>query len=158
MPFFKVIYAAGAYLDDFFYQEGEIVEYHPTDDEIEKAKKGEALLWGVEVDAAGNELDESERTIKTGENLPGQRLAQTTGKETRKVTPPAKKDAGNGEPSKAEKKAQIKEALTLLDGNDDAVWTAGGEPKVDAVSNFLGYPVTSDEIEEASPGFKRPAK
>lgn len=151
MPFFKVLPDAGAYLDDFHYQQDEVIEYHPSAEEYAKFKKGEAMLWAQETDAAGNPIDDNQRGARTGNNAPGQRLAQTTGT--------GKKQDDNEAPAKsAERRSQIKEALTLLDSNDDSIWTEGGLPKVEAVENVLGYNVSRDEIEKANPGFKRADK
>lgn len=49
----------------------------------------------------------------------------------------------------------IREALATLDTLDDEVWTADGSPKIDAVKELLGRPVTRQEIIEAAPKFTR---
>lgn len=56
-----------------------------------------------------------------------------------------------------EKPETITEALSLLDPATDTDWTGQGLPSVDAVAALLGVKVTRKEIEEAAPGFKRPA-
>ena len=49
----------------------------------------------------------------------------------------------------------IKEALSKLDTIDDSLWTGEGFPKIDAVKEILGRPVTRQEIVEAAPKFTR---
>lgn len=49
----------------------------------------------------------------------------------------------------------IREALAELDTLDDEVWTSDGAPKIDAVKELLGRPVTRQEILDAAPKFTR---
>lgn len=51
---------------------------------------------------------------------------------------------------------QIQNALGGLDPLDDKIWTKHGAPRVAAVSDAAGFPVTQDDIEKAWPGFTRP--
>jgi hypothetical protein len=49
----------------------------------------------------------------------------------------------------------IREALSKLDTLDDDQWTGDGAPKIDAVKELLGHPVTRQEIVNAAPKFNR---
>lgn len=49
----------------------------------------------------------------------------------------------------------IREALATLDTLDDEVWTSEGLPKIEAVKELLGRPVTRQEIVDAAPKFTR---
>lgn len=49
----------------------------------------------------------------------------------------------------------IKEALSQLDGLDDAQWTQDGAPKTEVVSELVGRKVSRAEIVEAAPKFSR---
>lgn len=49
----------------------------------------------------------------------------------------------------------IREALQQLDPQDDAHWTVGGDPKLDALIQILGEHVTRKEVIEAAPRFTR---
>lgn len=49
----------------------------------------------------------------------------------------------------------IRDALGMLDTIDDEVWTSEGLPKIDAVKDLLGRPVTRQEIVDAAPKFTR---
>ena len=49
----------------------------------------------------------------------------------------------------------IRDALGMLDTIDDEVWTSDGLPKIDAVKDLLGRPVTRQEIVDAAPKFTR---
>jgi hypothetical protein len=51
----------------------------------------------------------------------------------------------------------IKDAVTGLDHVNDAHWTKGGEPAVDAVSAVIGDTVSRAEIADAAPDAKRAA-
>ena len=52
----------------------------------------------------------------------------------------------------------IKEALSKLDTSNDNHWTADGFPRLDTVKMLMGNPsITRDDLEGASPGFRRPA-
>lgn len=52
---------------------------------------------------------------------------------------------------------EITAAIALLDGKDDAHWTAAGLPAVDAVAELTGKHVTRAAITAAAPDAKRPA-
>ncbi len=47
------------------------------------------------------------------------------------------------------------EALDKLDPGLEDHWTQAGLPKLEVLQNFIGEVVTREDIEEASPGFKR---
>jgi len=49
----------------------------------------------------------------------------------------------------------IREALSQLDGMDDAHWTADGAPATSAVSDLVGSKVTRAQITDAAPKFSR---
>ena len=49
----------------------------------------------------------------------------------------------------------IREALATLDTLDDEVWTSEGLPKIEAVKELLGRPITRQEIVDAAPKFTR---
>lgn len=49
----------------------------------------------------------------------------------------------------------IREALSQLDTLDDSLWTGEGLPKIEAVKELLGRPVTRQEIIDAAPQFSR---
>lgn len=49
----------------------------------------------------------------------------------------------------------IREALSQLDTMDDDLWTANGDPKVDAVEKLVGEDISRQDIINAAPGFKR---
>lgn len=49
----------------------------------------------------------------------------------------------------------IREALSKLDTMEDDHWTSSGDPKIDAVKDLLGRPVTRQEIVNAAPAFNR---
>lgn len=56
-------------------------------------------------------------------------------------------------------KEMIVEALSMLDHDDDSVWTADGLPKVDVVRGLLGNDaLTRAEITDAAPDFVRHSK
>jgi hypothetical protein len=49
----------------------------------------------------------------------------------------------------------IREALSQLDTLNDDHWTSDGSPKIDAVKELLGHPVTRQEIINMAPHFSR---
>lgn len=49
----------------------------------------------------------------------------------------------------------IRDALGTLDALDDEAWTSDGLPKIDAVKDILGRPVSRQEIVDAAPKFTR---
>lgn len=51
--------------------------------------------------------------------------------------------------------SRIREAVMTLEVPNDALWTAEGLPKVEAVSEVLGEDVTRAEITAAAPNFNR---
>lgn len=71
----------------------------------------------------------------------------------------AEKDAADAEQSQNQGPAAetVAEAVSMLDKNLNGHWTGQGLPSVDAITALLGRPATRKEIEEAAPGYKRPA-
>lgn len=53
---------------------------------------------------------------------------------------------------------EIKAAVDLLDGKNEAHWTKAGLPAVEAVAEITGKAVTREAIEAAAPDAKRPAE
>lgn len=53
---------------------------------------------------------------------------------------------------------EIRTAVSMLDSNNVAHWTAAGLPAVDAVAEITGKPVTRAAITEAAPDAKRPTE
>jgi hypothetical protein len=51
----------------------------------------------------------------------------------------------------------IKDAVAGLDPKNDAHWTQGGDPKVEAVAAVVGQDVTRGDITAIAPDAKRPA-
>jgi hypothetical protein len=49
----------------------------------------------------------------------------------------------------------IRDALGMLDTLDNEAWTSDGLPKIEAVKDLLGRPVTRQEIVDAAPKFTR---
>ena len=142
--YFRVIYSAGAFIDNFHYSENEIVPYNP--------KEGEDLKWGVETDADGNDLEPNDADHKIA-NRPDQKIANSVGSGT------GAKGAQTDEQQKeAQRAKEIKEATTLLDGANDEHWTQSGEARMEALESVLGYQITHKELDAAVPDFKRPAK
>ena len=46
-------------------------------------------------------------------------------------------------------------ALQSLDTTNDMHWTSDGQPRLDAVNELMGQPVTRDAVAKAIPGFTR---
>lgn len=53
---------------------------------------------------------------------------------------------------------EIKAAVDLLDGKNEAHWTKAGLPAVEAVAEITGKAVTREAIEAAAPDAKRPTE
>lgn len=49
----------------------------------------------------------------------------------------------------------LPDAVAALDPNDDSHWTSGGKPRIEAVADITGKPVTRAEIDAAAPGVTR---
>ena len=139
MALYRVIYAAGAFLDNFHYAEGEIVDYTPEG-------KDDKVLWGVPCDAQGNDLVEGDTEAKA-KDVPNQRIANTVGKVN---------DTKEADAAEVKRRAEeIKQATTLLDSKNDDHWTQGGEARMETLEAILGYNVTRKELDAAVPDFKR---
>lgn len=143
--YWRVLFAAGAFIDNYHYAENEIVEYNPAEGE-------EAPIWGVEVDAQGNELVAGEADEKIVQR-PDQKIANTVGK-----SDGAKGSLTDEQQKEIQRAKEIKEATTLLDGNNDEHWTQSGEARMEALESVLGYQITRKELDAAVPDFKRPVK
>lgn len=172
--YFKVLHAAGVFIDNYHYAQDAIIEYTP--------KEGENCYWGQEVDKNGDPVGD----LKTGHEL-SDKMADNFGKtgtgqktdaddkpqdENPKDTgkkedpkPDPKKDekdedkgGDNGPEVPEERAAQIKEALGLLDPSNAEHWTVKGQANVEVVEGLLGYKTSRAELEAVQPGFERPKK
>lgn len=145
-----VTYAAGAYLNNYFYPEGSIV--------VLDIKPGQRVpLWARPCDDAGVPLGlgvpEEVHTIdqKLGDAL-GNKMAAAAGEPAAPEQTP--------EPVTAldeTKTAQILEALKLLDHADDAHWTKQGHPNINVLVETLGFKITKADLAVAAPDFVRHA-
>lgn len=147
--YFKVLYAAGAFIDDNHYALDEIVPYNPSEKEDKEGKP----LWGQEVDQHGNEIGR-----KADPHAVSDKQANTFVKAQTGIEPKAQPAAPAKNELTEEQKAQILEALPLLEEGNDQHWTKAGKPKPEAVTSILGFTVTAKDLETAAPDFKRPAK
>jgi len=68
----------------------------------------------------------------------------------------AEGDTGNDDANRDRYRAQILEAFTLLDDENDDHWNDSGEPYVSLISSLIYKPdLTREQIEAANPGFRR---
>jgi len=182
--YFKVIHKAGAFIDG--------VHYPCADDQedvsqsivpLNLAKGDRAPLWGVEVDAHGNEIGErpdpysvqdtmggalADKIAKSAGVGPGAQKQGHTGVDTPNPNQSSNRDDGSnknpgvatGTKAEAEQRKQtIVETLGLLDHDKDDDWTTGGLPKVEVVASASGLEgLTRDEISAAQADFKRQTK
>lgn len=156
--YFKVIHKAGAFIDGIHYPCAD--DQNDVTDSIVplELKKGErAPLWGVEVDANGNEIGERPDPYSV-QNTIGNELADKIAGNAGQGT--GKKAAATGTKAETEqRKATIVETLGLLDHDKDDDWTTGGLPKVEVIASASGLEgLTRDEITAANPDFKREVK
>lgn len=143
---FLVSYAAGAYLNGYFYPEGSVVTLD--------LKPGQRKpLWAQPCDDAGTPIGsvafEEVHTIdqKLGDTL-GNKIATAAGE------PPAAPPAQTADETKS---SQIAEALKLLDHADDAHWTKDGKPNINVLVETLGFKITKADLAAAAPDFVRDA-
>lgn len=143
-----VTYAAGAFINSYFYPEGSVVTLD--------LKPGQRRpLWAKPCDdagvAIGEEIEDEVQTIdqKLGNAL-GNKIAAAAGEP---AAPPAPPSA----PTEDAKAGQIAEALKLLDPSDDAHWTKAGKPNINVLVETLGFKITKQDLEAVAPDFERPA-
>lgn len=142
---FIVIYAAGAYLNNYFYPEGSVVTL-----DLKPGQK--RPLWAKPCDdagvAIGEEVQDEVHSIdqKLGDAL-GNKIAAAAGEP---AAPPAA-------PADSTRNAQIMDALKLLDPADDAHWTKAGDPNINVLTEVVGFKLTKAEVAAVAPDFKRPA-
>ena len=163
--YFKVTHKAGAFIEGIHYPCADDQD-DATDSIVPlELKKGEkAPLWGVEVDAHGNEIGEHQTSARDrlGDQL-GNQIAEgagvgaagTSGRTGVDINTGA---GANGTKQEAEQRKQtIVDTLALLDHDKDDDWNkADGKPKVDVVAAASGLEgLTRAEIDEAAPDFKR---
>lgn len=147
--YFRVLHKAGAFIDENFYGQDEIVPYTPTADEDKAGKP----FWGQEVDEHGNEVGG-----KKNPDFISDKQADTF---TEAQTGNKGAAAGNkgGKPAPVEltedQKAQVKEAVALLEADNEGHWIKG-VPAPSAVTNLVGFDVTAAQIKEIAPDVKRP--
>ena len=145
--YFRVRYESGAYIENLYYAKDDIV---PLD-----VERGKEPLWGVEVDANGNEIG-PDRSAAVQNKLASGLANKIAGK-----TAPTKDedDEGKGGETPAGltdvQKEQIKEALGLLDHNVKEHWTARGLPNTETVSGLVGFAVERKDLNEIAPDFVR---
>ncbi|MDX9690538.1 MAG: hypothetical protein RBT70_08800 [Alphaproteobacteria bacterium] len=150
--YFKVTHKAGAFIDG--------VHYPAADDQadvtasivpLELAEGQNPPLWGVEVDAQGNEIGEQPAGVQD-------KLADAlANKIAGGNAAPAAEPLPTGKDGET-RKATILQSLELLDHNNDADWTSSGKPKVETVAAASGLDnLTRAEIEAAAPDFVRAA-
>ena len=151
--FFKVIHNAGAFIDG--------VHYPPATDNgddsasivaLELGAKEKGPLWGVEVDANGNEIAERPDANEVSDKL-------ATNLANKIATGAGAAPAGGNKQEAEQRKQTIADTLSLLDHSNDADWTTGGLPKVDVIATASGLEgLTREEITQANPDFKREVK
>ena len=69
------------------------------------------------------------------------------------ITPPAPAPAAA--PAPVDRNEQIAAAVKLLNPEDAAHWTKGGEPDLNTLTELLGFKVTRAEVVAAAPDVKR---
>lgn len=144
--YFQVRNTSGAFIDNLFYQEGEVVTL-----DLKKGEKGP--LWGIEVDADGNPIGGDNTGVvqdKLSDALANKIAGGSSGK----------KDDDDGKGSKDvgltdTQKEQVKSALELLDHDNKEHWTARGLPNTETVSGLVGFAVERKDINEIAPEFVR---
>lgn len=153
--FFKVIHKAGAFVDGVHYPVAEDGEASPDSIvPLQLAEDAQGPLWGVEVDAQGNEID-APAPMETIADKMAEGLANKIATGSAKPTLSAEEAAA--------RKQTIVDTLALLDHSKDADWVmngaTAGKPRVDVVESASGLVgLTRGDIDEAAPDFKREAQ
>ena len=142
--YFRVRYESGAYIENLYYAKDDIV---PLD-----VERGKEPLWGVEVDANGNEIG-PDRSAAVQDKLASGLANKIAGK----PAPTNEEDTstGGGAGLTDVQKDQVKEALGLLDHNVKEHWTSRGLPNTETVSGIVGFSVERKDINEIAPEFVR---
>jgi len=138
--YFRVANESGAYIDNMFYSIDDIV---PLD--IPQGKK--APMWGVEVDAHGDDIGVAPAANAVQEKLMDALANKIAGSETK--TTPIVVSLNEAQ------KGQVKEALALLDNDNKEHWTTRGLPNTETVSGLVGFAVERKDINEIAPEFVR---
>lgn len=169
MPLYKVMNANGAYIDDIYYAEGEIVELpkgvNPKwgclcDDEgveledfTDKLASQDAILdqlaQAVEKNPADAEVARENAELKKQladmqAKIDGMTTADTT--ETEEKT--EDEDTAPSPELTEQQVATVNEAVLLLeDGNNDH-WTARAEPRLDKIAEITGITVSRAQLDK----------
>ena len=167
MPYFKVKIAAGAFINNVFYRQDEIVEL----------PKGSNPNWGALCTADGVELENYNKKRVLNDNL-SEHLAKTIeGDSNKEVKNLAKENAElkntitliqeqladmKGSSPVTEEAIitedvvqQVKESVDLLEDDNDDQWTGAGLPKVDVIREITGLEVNRKDIEKANPRVRK---
>lgn len=158
--YFKVIHKAGAFIDGVHYPCADDQE-DVTDSIVAlELKKGDkAPLWGVEVDARGNEIGERPDPYSV-QNAVGNELADKIAAGAGQGKAKEGTKAAGTKAEAEQRKQTILDTLALLDHSKDEDWNkTDGKPKVEVVAAASGLSdLTRAEIDEAAPDFKREEK
>jgi hypothetical protein len=155
MAFYEVIYTQGAFIDDFFYTEGSIVE---LDDGLP------APRWGVPCTANGTRLSNTPNNGLTADDHLAYKLSNKIAAHAGEPTAPVPTPQSTGTPAVTTpgldqaREEQIAMGLGMLEATNDGHWTKNGEARLDVLNDFLKLttPVTRAELECLKPDFKRP--
>ena len=149
--YFKVRNESGAFIDNLYYAKDEVVP-------LDGVTAGKEPLWGVEVDANGNEIGQ-DRTGVVADKLANALANQIAGNNGQGKVSDDGEGKGGGTPAGLTdvQKEQVKEALGLLDHANKEHWTARGLPNTETVSGLVGFAVERKDINEVAPGFERQA-
>ena len=155
--FFKVTHKAGAFIDGIHYPcADDQADIQESIVPLEIGKKDKAPLWGVEVDANGNEIGETPIPAldRLGDAL-GNKIATAAGEK-----PAQEPKATLSAAEAAARKQTIIDALSLLDHEKDEDWVmngdSAGKPRVNVIEDATGIKdLTRAEIDAAAPDFIR---
>ena len=147
--YFKVRNESGAYIDNLYYAKDEVV---PLD-----VAKGKEPLWGIEVDAEGNEIGKDRTGVvqKKLSNALANQIAGSNGQGKAKDDDDEGKGSGTPTGLTDVQKEQVKEALGLLDHANKDHWTARGLPNTETISGLVGFAVERKDINEIAPDVQR---
>lgn len=145
-------------LSGYKFEDGEMTVTGP-EEELDKLCRLLKRSYQAEVEGGSNEVQEDgevpngEADLRSGSSADAEEQPEDAD-----VTGSGDTEAGEAGPEDAtgDGARSIAEAVKSLDPNDDALWTNGGLPKVEAVAETLGRTdVTRKSLEAALPGWTR---
>lgn len=165
MPYFLVKHRAGAYINDVYYHEDEIVEL----------PAGEDPMWGQKCDKDGNPIENYNEKLARANGL-NEHLAKSieAGADTKKLEDENAKLRAELEAMKAAQTSEgasgssetdsdplegvseetvkaVDEAVKLLEDGQADQWTTRGEPKLEIIRDITGIEVTRAQLDAINP-------